>query len=120
MSLSSQIRAFLYNRIMKTPQDITPNYRKAVFIKTGPWDQQIVALEQFFKEAKLPNTLSLDKCSQITDIRLFVRSHLSILRGQNGNERYLPYMDRLYLLKGRIEDEKVNIEVKNDAVLCQK
>jgi len=105
---------------MKTPQDITPNYRKAVSIKSGPWDQQISDLDNFFKVAALPGILRLNGCSQIIDVPLFVQSHLSILKGQNGNDRYLPYMDRLSLLKTLIEGENVNIKVESETVLSSK
>jgi hypothetical protein len=80
---------------MKTLIDIRTNYHVPAPSKRGPWDQQIEELEQFFTSAKLPDTIMLDKCSRITDIPLFVKSHLSILRAQNGNTRYIPYMNRL-------------------------
>ena len=66
--------------------------------KPGSWD--IKELETFFESVKLPGEpIELDKCSQIADIHLFIKSHLDIVRYQNGNARYQPYLDRLNELK---------------------
>ena len=68
--------------------------------KSDPWDQEIAELEQFFKTIKLPtDPIRLDKCSTITDMSLFIESHLNICKAQNGNKRYIPYMDGLNEVK---------------------
>jgi hypothetical protein len=68
--------------------------------KPGIWSNEIAELEQFFKVVKLSiEPIRIDKCSQITNIELFIKSHLDIVRGQNGNMRYKPYLDRLNVLK---------------------
>jgi hypothetical protein len=68
-----------------------------------PWDQNIDELEKFFSGIELPTgPLRLDKCSQITNIELFIKSHLDIVKAQNGNKRYLPYLDRLNELKSKL------------------
>ena len=70
------------------------------FLKPGPWDQDIKEFEQFFKVVKLPTEpIRIDKCSQITNFELFIKSHLGIVKGQNGNNRYRPYLNRLIELK---------------------
>ena len=69
-------------------------------IENGSWSDEIAEMEQFFKVAKLPSEpIRLDSCSTITNIPLFIESHLSIVKAQNGNLRYKPYMDRLIELK---------------------
>ena len=68
-------------------------------VKPGIWTPDIQELEQFFNTAKLPPAIKLNQCSTITNIDLFIKSHLDIVKGQNGNLRYIPYLDRLRLLK---------------------
>lgn len=68
--------------------------------KPGIWSNDIADMEQFFKVVRLPvEPIRIDKCSQITNIELFIKSHMNIVKGQNGNNRYLPYLDRLNELK---------------------
>jgi hypothetical protein len=65
--------------------------------------EDLYEIEQFFKTAKLPAApIKLDKCSRITDVPLFISSHLSIIIAQSGNMRYKPYLDRLIFLKSCI------------------
>ena len=67
-------------------------------IKEGIWEQDIKELELFFKV--IPSgPIRLSECELITDPVLFIKSHLEIVKGQNGNTRYLPYMERLMKLK---------------------
>jgi len=64
------------------------------------WNKNIAELEAFFQVAKFSDVpIRINVWSQIIDPSLFVRSHLSIVKGQNGNERYLPYLERLQELK---------------------
>jgi len=64
------------------------------------WFDDITELERFFQIIDLSaGPVRLDKCSMITDVSLFIKSHLDIVRGQNGNLRYTPYLDRLNELK---------------------
>lgn len=68
-------------------------------VKPGIWSNEIEELESFFKVAKLPGAIKLNQCSTITDVSLFIESHLSIVKAQNGNTRYVPYLERLRELK---------------------
>ena len=75
-------------------------------IKHGIWSDDIAELERFFKAVKLPSeTIRLDKCSQIIDIKLFIKSHMDIVQAQNGNLRYQPYLDRLNELKAILKSK---------------
>lgn len=66
-------------------------------------EEDLNDIESFFEIAQLPHgPIYLDKCSTITDVSLFVRSHLSILRAQKGNKRYHPYVGRLIQFKNSI------------------
>ena len=60
----------------------------------------VMELENFFKSKDLPSEpVRLDHCSMITDVSLFVETHLSIVMAHNGNARYMPYYERLKLLR---------------------
>ena len=62
--------------------------------------ENIKELEKFFETIKLPtDPIRLDQCSQVTDIKLFIKSHMDIVKAQDGNERYRPYLERLQELK---------------------
>jgi len=68
--------------------------------KLESWDLDITELGTYFKTATLPtDPVRLNQCSTITDVYLFVRSHLSIVETHNGNKTFLPYLDRLKELK---------------------
>jgi hypothetical protein len=70
----------------------------------GKWD--IEDLELFFREAELPSEpIRMDECTVITDVSLFINSHLSYVRAQNGNDRYLPYLERLQELKKNLTNK---------------
>ena len=57
-------------------------------------------IELFYTTIILPTQpIELDCCSTIIDMTKFVDSHLSIVKAQNGNPRYKPYLDRLLQLK---------------------
>ena len=69
-------------------------------VKAGPWDLEIKDLETFFQEIRRPRTaVRLSRGEVIVDINSFIQSHLNILKAQNGNERYRPYLNRLNALK---------------------
>jgi uncharacterized protein DUF6371/zinc ribbon protein/uncharacterized protein DUF6965 len=68
--------------------------------KVEDWNQDIADLEKFFSANKLPeDPVKLGQGLLITDVSLFVESHLAIVKEQNGNLGYAPYMDRLGELK---------------------
>lgn len=81
------------------PSPVTTMQKVEKVITPGIWSNEIEELQQFFKSIKLPERIKLDQCSTITDVPLFVETHLSILRAQNGHQRYLPYKERLVLLR---------------------
>jgi hypothetical protein len=72
-------------------------------MKNEQWN--IKELEEFFATAQLPATFRLDTCSVVTDMKLFIESHLDMIRGHEGQKGYLPYYERLLSLKNFIENE---------------
>jgi len=81
--------------IVISSKEVTTLPKVEKIIKPGIWSSEIAELEQFFSSVKLPCTVKLNQCSTITDINLFIESHLNICKAQNGILRYKPYMDRL-------------------------
>lgn len=64
------------------------------------WDHEIMAIEEFLCSKDLPKVpIRVNQYETITDADLFVKSHLDIVRYQNGNPRYRPYLDRLLSFK---------------------
>ena len=67
--------------------------------------EKLEVIEKFFKHAKLPETLRLDKCTVVTDCELFIKSTISTLKKQKGNSRYLPYYDKLNNAYQKLKNE---------------
>jgi len=63
------------------------------------WNDQIKALETFFENYQIPcDPVKLSKCEIITDVQLFIKSHLEIIKDKNGCKAYLPDLERLQKL----------------------
>lgn len=67
----------------------------------------IANLEKFFNSIELPKTIELSKYEKINDVKLFVDSHIETLKFNTGNNRFLPYYERLLKLKNILENEIV-------------
>jgi hypothetical protein len=60
----------------------------------------VMELEAYFRTRELPDgPVRLDDCTVIDDVRQFIDTEMAVVKGQNGNTRYLPYLDRLLALK---------------------
>jgi hypothetical protein len=78
------------------PRKWTPQTYKTVSAKK--WD--ISQLEQFFNKYPLPDKpIMLAHSEMITNIPLFVEGHLTVVKANNGNRTFLPFFNRLELLK---------------------
>ena len=103
---------------MKTYLEDRKSYNVEFAIELpGPWSTEINELEDFFKGQKLPGRLQLDSITTIIDMRIFLKVHISICKGQNGNERYLPYLDRLKAAREILSKDPKN---NNDVNTVQK
>lgn len=92
----------------KKEQEIKPCKEKNYFIsinqeeklKPETWDQDIAELERFFKTAALPTVpVKLTPDSTITNVSLFIHSHLATVKANNGKRTFLPYLEKLRDLK---------------------
>ena len=64
------------------------------------WEQDITELENYFSGIALPTKpIKLNRFSTITNCSLFIESHFSIVKANNGKQTFLPYLNRLQELK---------------------
>lgn len=64
------------------------------------WDEEIGSLTSFFNRVELTNNLyNLNAWIKIVNPRLFVESHMLIVKSKNGQKLYKPYLDRLLEFK---------------------
>ncbi len=67
------------------------------------WD--VDSVEEQLKKVALPETINLEGGTVITDMKLFVDSHIKTARHNNGNPTYRPYYDRLLCLTKLISNQ---------------
>jgi hypothetical protein len=77
--------------------------------KPESWGQDIFELENYFKGIDLPiHPIKLNLCSTITDCTLFIESHITTLKANNGKPYFLPYLHRLKVLKSILTNQQPN------------
>ena len=77
-----------------------------------PWD--IETLENFFSYHALPDTPISTKSGEIINVQLYVKSHINIVRAQNGKGTYRPYYQRLIDLKEILTTIAIPVQDKNE------
>lgn len=71
------------------------------------WLMEILELETFFQNIENPSSnIKLNQCTLIVDFNKFITSHIAILKANNGNITFLPFLERLRELKNIIENLK--------------
>jgi len=64
------------------------------------WQQEITDLEAYFAGTQLlSHTARLSLHETITNLPEFIKSHLATVKANNGNQTFLPYLNRLIQLK---------------------
>ncbi|PQA90696.1 hypothetical protein B0A69_20435 [Chryseobacterium shigense] len=64
------------------------------------WSNEIAEIEQFFSNTTFPKEpMKLNDCSTILDVSKFIQSNLNVIKANNGNRTFLPYLERLRQLK---------------------
>lgn len=67
----------------------------------------IESLENYFNSIELStDSIELNNHTKITNIKEFVKSHLSTIKANFKNPLFLPYLDRLVKLKDIISNDK--------------
>lgn len=72
------------------------------------WENEILVHELFFENIELPKIMKLNNSTEIIDVEEFIKSHLAIVKANNGNPIFRPYLDRLIELKNLLEKQKSN------------
>jgi hypothetical protein len=67
---------------------------------------EIIELEQFFSSIKIPESIKLNQCTKISDTALFIKTHLDIVKAQDGKKTYIPYMERLQELEAILKNNR--------------
>jgi hypothetical protein len=62
-------------------------------------EKDINELEQFFKSVTLPQEIQLTKSEKVIDVKLFVKTSLSVCRSNQGQKAFTAAYDRLVKLK---------------------
>ena len=74
--------------------------------KPESWEQDITELENYFAGIALPTQpVKLKPYSTITNCTLFIESHFATVKANNGKPGFLPYLERLLLLKTAINTQ---------------
>ena len=67
------------------------------------WAEELASLAAYFRSKKLPAVVTLTDWELITDVPLFINSHISYCHANNGDAGMLPYLERLRKLKSIIK-----------------
>jgi rubredoxin len=60
------------------------------------WNNTIIELEELFLDIKHPNyPICIKQAETITDISLFIKSHIPTVKANNGKLTFMPYLKRL-------------------------
>ena len=62
-------------------------------------------LEKELMAMTFPEQVRISKCELITNVPQMIDSHIKILKGNPDNRLYLPYYDRLLLLRFAVDTE---------------
>jgi hypothetical protein len=65
----------------------------------------LARLEKELKAMTFPEQVRISKCELITNVPQMIAGHLKTLKGNPGNRLYLPYYDRLLLLRFAVDTE---------------
>ena len=78
------------------------------------WSNEISELENYFSGIELPTQpVKLNNYSTITNCTLFIKSHFSAVKDNNGNETFLPFLYRLKELKQVLTIGLLNSKTSN-------
>lgn len=79
-------------------------------VQPQSWNNEITELEIYFANIELPTKpVKLNEYSTVTDCPLFMETHFAIVKRNNGNKTFLPYLNRLQQLKQTLMTTRQNI-----------
>jgi len=62
-------------------------------------------LEKELKEMTFPEQVRISKCEVVTNVPQMIDSHLKVLKANTGNRLFMPYYDRLLMLRFSVDTE---------------
>jgi len=97
------------------PPAVQPLVEVKPFEQPENWEQDITELENYFSGIALPTQpIKLNRFSTITNCSLFIESHFSTVKANNGKQTFLPYLNRLQELKFLTQKKQNNQDKKHD------
>lgn len=73
-------------------------------LKPGVWTNDIKELEEYFKGLTArANAVKLNTYTTVTDVSKFLDTHFATLKANNGNRKFIPYLNRLKDLKQKFD-----------------
>lgn len=98
------------------PPAVQPLVEVKPFEQPENWEQDITELENYFSGIALPTQpIKLNRFSTITNCSLFIESHFSTVKANNGKQTFLPYLNRLQELKFLTQKKQNNQDKKHDS-----
>jgi uncharacterized transporter YbjL len=88
-------------------------------MKKEDWNNEILLHQLYFDEIEVNKEMKLNLSMTIEDVPEFIKTHLYIVKANNGNQTFRPYLDRLIELRNLIEKQKsqslneIRKEIKN-------
>lgn len=61
--------------------------------------------ESYFDSINIPQEFKISNCEYCYDLPKLITSHLSYLKANSGNRRYLAYYDRLHLIYNTLKNK---------------
>ncbi len=106
-STSDELNAGLETENLIKPEIENTQKRLANVSILKTWEDDVNALERFFSGTKLPDyPVKLNPYCTISDVLLFIDSHLSTVKANKGNPTFTPYLTRLQELKQFIDENQ--------------
>ena len=62
-------------------------------------------LEKELKEMTFPEQVRISKCEVVTNVPKMIDSHIKVLKANTGNRLFMPYYDRLLMLRFAVDTE---------------
>jgi hypothetical protein len=62
-------------------------------------------LEKELMAMTFPEQVRISKCEVVTNVPQMIDSHLKVLKANTGNRLFMPYYDRLMLLRFAVDTE---------------
>jgi hypothetical protein len=59
----------------------------------------LARLEKELKAMTFPEQVRISKCEVVTNVPKMIDSHVKVLKANTGNRLFMPYYDRLILLR---------------------